>query len=358
MKQILFIFFFKVYFLCNTPIIAQKIYFKNLIVNDSLISPQKLLTDIELPIEESNLRIQVSQFENDTIQYQYKLAGFDKNWVDYKFQISIYYHEIPGGKHLFIVRQKDNSTISQTIFLNIRPQLWQLWWFLPSIYLFILLIIGSGFYFIFLYRLRQAVQMRQVRNHIAADLHDEIGAILSGIGILSSLAQKNLDESHPSFGLMRRINDDALSIGNTMDDIVWSINPKNDDLESIIARMSRYAAELFDAKEIDYQIVIPENLKEIKLTMEQRRDVYLIFKEGVNNLVKYSNCKNAYVEIKVSKQQFELLIRDDGKGFDPKLETHRNGLKNMKNRANTLNGNMMIESETGKGTSVTLIFII
>lgn len=358
MKQILIIFFFKIYFLCNTPITAQKIYFQKFIVNDSLISPQKILKDIELPIEESNLKIQVTQFENDTTQYQYKLEGFEKNWIDYKFQTSIYYHEIPGGKYSFTVRQKSNPMLSQTIYIIIRPQLWQKWWFLPSIYLFILLIIGSGFYFVFLYRLRQSVQMRQVRNHIAADLHDEIGATLSGIGILSSLAQKNLDESHPSFGMMKRINDDARNIGNTMDDIVWSINPKNDDLENIIARMSRYAAELFDAKEIDYQIVIPENLKEIKLTMEQRRDVYLIFKEGVNNLVKYSHCKNAYVEINVSKQQFELQVKDDGKGFDPKMETNRNGLKNMKNRASTLNGDLVIESEIGKGTSIKLIFII
>lgn len=352
-----FIIFGSIFWEYNS-VFSQVIHFQNFTLNNDINIKKFINGNNEFEIIGRKVSIFINHPQSDTTQYQYKLEGLDKKWIDYKFQTSIYYHEIPGGKYPFTVRQKDNPAISKIIFINIQPQLWQKWWFLPSIYLLLLLIIGSAFYFVFLYRLRQAVQMRQVRNHIAADLHDEIGATLSGIGILSSLAQKNLAESHPSFGLLGRINDDALSIGNTMDDIVWSINPKNDDLENIIARMSRYAAELFDAKEIDYQIVIPENLKEIKLTMEQRRDVYLIFKEGVNNLVKYSHCKNAYVEINVSKHQFKLQVKDDGKGFDPKMETNRNGLKNMKNRANNLNGNLIFESEIGKGTSIQLIFMI
>ncbi len=355
MKMILKI--LMIIYLSKSFILAQPIHFQRLTINDSLLNKEngKFISEIEIPGR--RLSIQIIHLLNDTNTYQYQFNAIDTYWYDYRVQTNAYFQEIPGGKYSFVIREKYNPNKLQIIKLNIRPNVWQKWWFLPSIYFFILLIIGSAFYFVFLYRLRQAVQMRLVRNHIAADLHDEIGATLSGIGILSSLAQKKLDELHPSFGLLGRINDDALSIGNTMDDIVWSINPKNDDLESIIARMSRYAAELFDAKDIDYQIVIPENLKDVKLSMEQRRDVYLIFKEAVNNLVKYSKCKNALVEIKVGKQ-FELLIRDDGKGFNPLMETDRNGLKNMKNRAKNLNGNLKIESEIAMGTSIKLIFII
>lgn len=343
--------------LCYSPVVAQTIHFQVFNIDEKPINISAKSMVNPIVNDGKILKIQINHLKKDTNSYQYNFNGIDNEWTTYQSNLNIYYYDIPGGNYPFTIRRKDNSNIKQTIFIKVRPQLWQLWWFLPSIYLLISLIIGSVFYFVFLYRLRQSVQMRQVRNHIAADLHDEIGATLSGIGILSSLAQKNLNESHPSYGLLGRINDDALSIGNTMDDIVWSINPKNDDLESIIARMSRYAAELFDAKEIDYQIVIPENLKEVKLTMEQRRDVYLIFKEAVNNLVKYSKCNKALVEIKVSKQ-FELLIQDDGKGFNPSMETNRNGIKNMKNRANQLHGNLIIESEIEKGTSIKLVFII
>jgi Histidine kinase-, DNA gyrase B-, and HSP90-like ATPase/Histidine kinase len=352
---LLFLFFLLQY--VNT-IVGQSIHFQEFKLNDTELN-DTLSQNNEISINsENDLKILITHPVADTIIYQYYFDGLDEKWHDYEHKITLFFHQVPGGKYVFKVRQKKFSTLQKSVYLNLHPQLWQKWWFLPSIYLFISLIIGSGFYFVFLYRLRQSVQMRQVRNHIAADLHDEIGATLSGIGILSSLAQKNLDEIHPSYGLLGRISDDALSIGNTMDDIVWSINPKNDDLENILVRMSRYAAELFDAKAIDYQIIIPENLKEFKLSMEQRRDVYLIFKEAVNNLVKYSKCKNAVVEIKVNKQQFELIIKDDGKGFDTSVETVRNGLKNMKNRANDLKGKLEIKSEIGKGTSVILILII
>lgn len=351
-KSVFFIAFLLIF--CNNRLVAQAIHFQEFSINDTLITEKNKI----LEINGQSVNILISHFPNDTTHYQYQLEGIDKEWKNYQIQSNIYYHELPGGKYTFIIRTKNNTTQQQKVFVNIRPQLWQKWWFLPSIYLFIVLIIASALYFVFLYRLRQEVQMRQVRNNIASDLHDEIGATLSGIGILSTIAQQKLLESHPSYALIGRITEDALNIGNTMDDIVWSINPKNDDLENIIARLSRHAAELFDAKEIDYQIVMPENLKDIKLTMEQRRDVYLIFKEAVNNLIKYAKCQHATIKIQVNKQQFELLLSDDGIGFDINKNSNRNGIKNMKTRANNLNGNLHIESALGKGTTVKLSFVI
>ena len=349
-----FLLYFLFYF-CPENLSAQGLIFEKLTINDSLITNRK---EVSFNINKQSLRIQLKHFKNDTIVYQYKFNDIDKVWNDYQIQANISYNELSGGSFAFVIREKNKPNNQQIILINIKPQLWQKWWFLPSIYLIFFFIIGSALYFVFLYRLRQEVQMRQVRNHIATDLHDEIGATLSGIGILSTLAKQQISASHPSYNLMNRITEDALSIGNTMDDIVWSINPKNDDLENVIARMSRIAAELFDAKEIDYQIVIPENLKEAKLSMEQRRDVYLIFKEGVNNLVKYSKCKQAKVEIIVKKQMFELHIVDDGIGFDTKKDTFRNGLKNMKSRAENLKGKLQIISEMGEGTTIILSFII
>ncbi len=343
---------------CNYSLFAQEIHFQEFSINDSLISDKNLAKSIEKNIEGRILNIKASHFPKDTTQYEYQFEGADDKWKPYQSQINLYYQEIPGGKYAFNVRIKNKPTFQKTIYINIKPLLWQKWWFLPSIFLFLLIIIGSGLYFVFLYRLRQEMEMRQVRNHIASDLHDEIGATLSGIGILSKIAKQQIDENHPSHQLLERINEDASHIGSTMDDIVWSVNPQNDDLEKIIARMSRYAAELFDAKEIDYQILIPENLKDVKLEMEQRRDVYLIFKEAVNNLVKYSKCTHAIVEIKFENNFFELRISDNGKGFDITQETHRNGLKNMKSRATNLDGKLNIQSEIGKGTEILLSFLL
>ncbi len=344
--------------LCGKIIAAQEIHFQEFIINDTLITDKHFSQNTKLNIEGRILNISVSHFLKDTARYEYWFEGVNNDWKTYQMQTNIYYQEIPGGTYIFHIRSKNNPDIQKVVSIKIQPLFYQEWWFIPSIFLFLLLIFGSAFYFVFLYKLRQEVQMRQVRNHIASDLHDEIGSTLSGISILSTIAQQQLAENHPSQVLIGRITDDALSIGNAMDDIVWSINPLNDDLEKIIARMRRYAAELFDAKEIDYQIVIPENLNEVKLLMEQRRDVYLIFKEAVNNLVKYSKCTQANIEIKIHNKTFELRIKDNGKGFDPNQESSRNGLKNMHARAISLEGNLTINSAIGKGTELVLDFEI
>jgi signal transduction histidine kinase len=195
--------------LCNNRLVAQAIRFQEFSINDTLITEKNKI----LEINGQSVNILISHFPNDTTHYQYQLEGIDREWKNYHIQSNIYYHELPGGKYAFIIRAKNSSTQQQKVFFNIRPQLWQKWWFLPSIYLFIVLIIASALYFVFLYRLRQEVQMRQVRNNIASDLHDEIGATLSGIGILSTIAQQKLLESHPSHALIGRITEDALNIG-------------------------------------------------------------------------------------------------------------------------------------------------
>jgi signal transduction histidine kinase len=200
--------------------------------------------------------------------------------------------------------------------------------------------------------------MQAVRNRISTDLHDEIGATLSGIGILSTIAKQQVEESHPANALLGRITDDALTVGNAIDDIVWSINPKNDELSNVVARMSRHAAELFDAKSVDYQIITPENTETIKLSMEERRDVYLIFKEAINNLLKYAQCTKVRIEMNVENRKFHLLIADNGIGFDTTKITNRNGIMNMKNRAVKLKGDFRIDSKLGEGTKVELEFLI
>jgi signal transduction histidine kinase len=152
--------------------------------------------------------------------------------------------------------------------------------------------------------------------------------------------------------------EDVRQMSGSLDDIVWNISPKNDALSSLIARMTRYASELFEAKQINFSMKVPERLSDIKLSMDQRRNVYLIFKESVNNLVKYSKCKHALVSIDTDKRHAYLTIEDDGIGFDMNAPTDRNGIRNLKERARTLKGKLNIESSPGEGTIIRLEFPI
>jgi two-component sensor histidine kinase/streptogramin lyase len=289
------------------------------------------------------------------VKLRYKLDGLDKEWANVKNPATTHFLNVPEGDYTLKIQ-----SISETgkvysdkkLRIYVAGPFWNTWWFK----VFILATLLGIFYGFYRYRLNQILKLQAVRNGISSDLHDEIGTTLSGIGIMSTIAKQQIHQGSPVYPLLERISEDTLSMGNAIDDIVWSINPNNDDISNIIARMSRHAAELFDVKGIDYQLKMPSKVESIKLSMEQRRDVYLIFKESVSNLIKYANCKNAIIEVKIEDRHFMLLVMDDGVGFDPQKLTNRNGISNMKNRAKKLNGKLTVKSELGRGTTVRLDF--
>ena len=130
-------------------------------------------------------------------------------------------------------------------------------------------------------------KMQNIRNKIAQDLHDDIGSTLSSISIISNIAIRDINSDRTK-ATMIEIKDSSMSLMEKMDDIVWSVNPRNDTLENLLLRIKRFATTLFEAKNIDYTINIQENINEVKLPMEWRQHIYLILKEAINNLVKYS----------------------------------------------------------------------
>jgi signal transduction histidine kinase len=213
-------------------------------------------------------------------------------------------------------------------------------------------------YGLYRYRINQLLRLQHVRNRISADLHDELGSSLSGISIMGALAKKDLLETHPSASFVDRMVEEVQQISSSLDDIVWNISPRNDALSSLVARMTRYASELFEARQIQYTITVPEHFEHLRLSMEQRRNFYLIFKESVNNLIKYAQCQHATVHIAVERRKLCLTITDDGVGFDPGVSHGRNGLLNLRQRANSLKGTLQIFSARGKGTSLQLEFPI
>jgi signal transduction histidine kinase len=139
-----------------------------------------------------------------------------------------------------------------------------------------------------------------------------------------------------------------------MDDIVWAIKPSNDSMHKVVARMREFATNVFEAKEIDLGFTAADEVNEVKIDMEARRDFFLIFKEAVNNAAKYSKCSRAEVNIYVDKKQLVLQVIDNGTGFDVKKADGGNGLGNMQKRADALQGKLQILSEMKKGTKVQL----
>jgi two-component system sensor histidine kinase UhpB len=201
------------------------------------------------------------------------------------------------------------------------------------------------------FRTRQKLKLQSLRNKIATDLHDDVGSTLSSISIFSQMAQQQSKEIIP---LLETIENSSRQMLDAMADIVWTINPENDHFEKIILRMKSFAFELLGATKIDFEFIADENIAKMKIPMNVRKNLFLIFKEATNNMVKYSRADKAMFTVKGEKNKLMLVISDNGKGFNVRQDTEGNGLKNMKKRAQEIDGQLFINSEPGKGTSVQL----
>jgi signal transduction histidine kinase/Flp pilus assembly protein TadD len=201
-------------------------------------------------------------------------------------------------------------------------------------------------------RTKRLLEVEKLRNSIARDLHDDLGSNLSSIHILSQMALQKEDQA--SKNLFSKINTQTASMMDKLSDIVWSINPKNDDLYQMLSKMQEFAAEILEFKGITYQFDVGQGVEHIKLDLDKRRNLFLIFKEGLNNAAKYAESKHLDIKLNVEDHKLNLLIKDDGKGFDLEQTKKGNGLFNMQQRADMMGGSITIESFPQMGTSIQL----
>jgi len=205
-------------------------------------------------------------------------------------------------------------------------------------------------------RLKQRLKELELRNQIAADLHDEVGSSLSSIHMLSQMAtQPGNEATHQN--ILERMSSNAKETMEKMGDIVWMIKPGETEAGSLKQRMERFAYEICSTKNIELNMQL-EDLEKVKLSMEQRKNIYLIFKEAVNNAVKYSGTSTIEINAAIQNNQLMLQVKDFGKGFDSSLVKKGNGLDNMQHRAADLKGQLQTFSENGTGTTVELKFSV
>jgi glucose-6-phosphate-specific signal transduction histidine kinase len=181
--------------------------------------------------------------------------------------------------------------------------------------LLILILISAGLIFFYRYRIKQLEKLQSVKSRIASDLHDDIGATLTNINILAELSKQNFNKTGNADTFLNRIAEEINITSQALDDIIWSVNVRDDSFDEVILRMRRYAGELFDADKINYAIQLDGKLSSMKLSMEQRRDLYLLFKESVNNIHKHAAAANVSISITGEDHSILMKVEDDGKGF-------------------------------------------
>jgi signal transduction histidine kinase len=204
-------------------------------------------------------------------------------------------------------------------------------------------------------RLAEKEKLLAVRDVIAKDLHDEVGSALSSIKILSEVSQKNIDkDSKKTALLLEKIVEQSEKTQQGMSDIVWAVKPDNDKLEDILIRMREYINSVLEPKNISVHFKADDKTMHHAIGMQQRRDLLMIFKEAVNNIAKHAGANNVNISIGQAGNNINLLIKDDGIGFNPEKITSSSGLKNMKARAEKMGGHLSISSTQQKGSVIKL----
>lgn len=311
---------------------------------------------VEVSYRATALDIVVSALATDLprpLSFEYRMQGVEEEWRTTDARTAIRYAGIPVGEHRLMVRTVDafgrTSPERAVLSITVVGPVWQQWWF----YLIALVLIAVALYALYRYRLSQAIKLQTVRNRIASDLHDEVGSSLSSITIGSKLAAQLSGTGNEQVrDILARIGETSSESLRSMSDIVWAIDPKNDHGDALVKRMQRIARELLESKGIEVSFNVNGEVEELKLPMNARKEIVLIFKEAVHNASKYSGASLVQVSLDRRNSTMVMTIQDDGRGFDPVLYTDGHGLGSMERRAATLNASYWLSSAPGKGTLV------
>jgi ligand-binding sensor domain-containing protein/anti-sigma regulatory factor (Ser/Thr protein kinase) len=320
----------------------------------------------------------------DVPRYQYRLEGADADWGTPSDQRSVNFANLAPGSYRFMVRALNADGAASprpaTVSFRVMPPFWRRWWFVLTLALVVVAVALSVWRMVAARRheraradaaLRRAkeerlAELERVRKRIATDLHDDIGASLTQITVLSEVARQTLSREGLHSEQLGQISAVSNELVEAMSDIVWAINPKKDHLSDLVHRMRRFASDVFTARGLAFGFDAPDATRDMQLGASVRREVFLIYKESVNNVLKHSFATRVGIEFRLEGGRLELSISDDGRGFDPldsvtlsgEYEptdgTGGNGLYSMRRRAAEMGGSYDVRSKPGEGTTVKL----
>ena len=289
------------------------------------------------------------------VRYQHRLAGGDSEWSAPSPERTFSFSLSPGTYRFEARAITGGGTPSDTpaiVAFTLLAPVWQRWWFISAM----AGALGMAALALHRYRLRRTLEVERVRTRIATDLHDDIGATLSQIAILSEVARARADPQAADVTTplqkIARLSGEAV---DAMSDIVWALNPHRDRQIHLVQRMRRLANDLLGARAIRFRFVHPDADAHERLGPDVRREIVLIFKEVLNNIVRHAACSEVDIRLSVESGCLRLAISDNGKGFDLRdTDGEGNGLRNVRQRAENLGGFLTIDSAPERGTRINL----
>jgi signal transduction histidine kinase/ligand-binding sensor domain-containing protein len=316
------------------------------------------LTLPDLRPDRNNLQIDFATVRfatGDRLRYLYRLEGADADWGPPTERRSVSYASLSPGRYRFLVRALNADGLASptpaVIAFTVLPPVWLRWWFL----LLAALAAGAAALALHRYRLARVLEIERVRTRIATDLHDDIGANLTRIAILSEVARQHSSDGNGRMDApLSSIATIARESATSMSDIVWAISPERDTLHEMVRKMRDHAEEVFEPRDIALVLDLPNSAQAMKLGVDLRRDLYLVFKEAVNNAVRHSGCTRVSITLRIARGSLILEVGDNGTGFEPADERDGNGLASMRRRAGRLGASFLVDSGKDRGTTIRL----
>jgi signal transduction histidine kinase/ligand-binding sensor domain-containing protein len=308
------------------------------------------------------------------VLFKYRLDGIDRDWIDAGSKRTAFYSRLPAGTYRFRVIACNNdgmwNTAGAALAFTVAPFFWQTWWFISACALAVLAAVAVLVRYLTRRRMQRRIEqleraqaIERERARIAQDIHDDVGASLTRIAMLSQPARQEREQTQQTAAVLSRIYSTAGETTRALDEIVWALDPRHDTLDSLVGYMGKFAQDLLSAANIRCRLELPVEVPAWPLTAEVRHNLFLAFKEVLNNALRHAHATEVHLSLLVRSDGFVLIVKDNGRGFDP---SHReaapagriasgHGLLNIERRLARIGGRFEISSAAGQGTRVSFI---
>jgi signal transduction histidine kinase len=302
----------------------------------------------------------------ERVLFKYRLQGLEKQWTEAGTRRVAAYSYLPPGDYVFRVIACNNDGVwnltGASRAFTVLPHVWQTLWFRSLAGGGVAAVVGLAMLWTARRKLRRHIErverqqaIERERARIAQDIHDDLGASLTRISLLSQTARAELDNPRQAAANLDRIYSTARELTRAMDEIVWAVNPRHDTLDSLASYLGRFAQDFLGTAGLRCRLDVPVRLPAWPLTAEIRHNLFLAFKEALHNVLKHAAAKQVSISLVLSPNAFVVTVEDDGQGFAlaeavAAPEPRGNGIRNMSRRLTDIGGRCEIESEPGKGT--------
>ncbi len=331
------------------------IHYVEYYANNKKFSIRKLKWDkIYLPNGTNSIEVFLSALtfsENHKIKFSYKIEGIHKDYIETGNSNSIILNALDYGEYRISIgyRKPNGVYISDAlqITIYIQPKWYQRWWFR----LLVFLVSAGIIYAFYRYRLAQIKKQHAIRKNIATDLHDDLGSTLNSVKVFTNLAISGIKQEESLQQAKENLQEATMGLR----DMIWVLDDALDTVDDLVNRLKQYAIPVADASKMEAAIKADSKVNYRHLTKEEKRNLFLICKEAINNSIKYADASQIDVAITASGKKIQIVVSDNGKGFNADEVTKGYGLKNMQYRAGQIKYKVVLKSAPGKGTQINIL---